>query len=265
MDKSLFCVLYNIVLFNMPASILQFNNPPVKEAIFGIRFSESATLEAINSIISSKFFLSRFKERAEWKAQSEHNKAVRSNQDQSYSSATASGGLFYRTEDGKRLLQINTTQITYHNLDKYDGWDVMLQELKELWGEFCLVVKDIRIQQINVRYINQLILPYPFEQGLQEYVTVLPSMPTALTSSLNNFFIQLEIPGKAPEYQATITETILGYEQNKMNLILDLGVFRNGLLAYNTDDLWLHFGEIRTWKNELFNLCITEKTKKLFD
>lgn len=76
-----------------------------------------------------------------------------------------------------------------------------------------------------------------------------------------SFFSQVEVPCHDPDFSAIISVTIETPTVNYVPYILDIDVYKNL-------DLGFEFGEfeyIRKVKNEIFESCITAKTRELLN
>lgn len=240
----------------------QFKSPPIKEAIFGITFKEAVEGYRLTQFLNTDIVKERFPNiipgmMLEVSADEKTAGIKTAHKPAGYQLRSAN--------ENSRLLDIKPTQLTYHNLTKYDGWDVMIEELKGLWSAFCLSVGKTQLSQLSVRYINHIMLPLPMSNGFGEYIKLLPQVPEGISPTLNNFFLQINIP-VADDAHATATETILGPQPggNKLDFLLDLIVVKNGNFDCNETEMWDAFIELRAHKNNLFSSCITEKTKELF-
>lgn len=247
----------------MPEPLQPFKNPPIKEAIFGITFKEPVEQSRLAQFPQTDFVKERFPKvmpgmMLEVLADEKTSELKTAQKPAGYQLRSA--------RENDRLLEIKATQLTYHNLTKYEGWEVMIAELKQLWSEFCRSVGQTQLSQLSVRYINHIELPLPLEQGFGEYIRLLPQVPEGISPTLNNFFLQIHVP-LTENIGATVTETILGPHSSggKLNFLLDLTVVKSGSFACDTSDMWTAFSELRTNKNELFRNCITDKTMKIFD
>lgn len=240
------------------------NNPPIQEAIFVITFKEPIPASSLESFKETEFVQKKFPIAHKGVVIDIEIGAFPVSDKAAVQKHKNEGYLLKSPEIPNRLIQVQTTHLSYHNLTKYDGWESMISELKELWQVFCGSVGKNMLSQLGVRYINNIKLPLPFVpgHGLQDYTKFLPGIPKTVTTSIDNFFIQIKFGEKG--LRAEITETVLGVKDDKLSLILDLNVFKKGDFLCNESDMWDSFNELREYKNKVFFNCITEKTENLF-
>jgi uncharacterized protein (TIGR04255 family) len=92
----------------------------------------------------------------------------------------------------------------------------------------------------------------------------MPPIPDCLPQSFSNFFMQIQVPGKDKYRNVVITETIEPISNSILPFILDIDVFQDLNIKNSIESLTLNFSEIRSVKNEIFENCITDKTRNLF-
>ncbi len=76
--------------------------------------------------------------------------------------------------------------------------------------------------------------------------------------------MQIQVPCKDAFRNVIITETIEPIDNSLLPFILDIDVFQELNVENSNDSLRHNFSEIRNIKNEIFENCITDKTRHLF-
>jgi len=167
------------------------NNPPLVEAIFGITFKDPVDQERLNLFHNTQYVKERYPRILPGVIVEVSDSA---DEDRPIKTSHQKDGYQLRSAVEKnRLVQVRATQLTYHNLRKYAGWETMFSELKTLWDEFCKSVGKNDLSQLSVRYINQILIPLPIE-NFEEYINFSPKMPDGINKKLNNFFLQITVP-----------------------------------------------------------------------
>jgi len=106
--------------------------------------------------------------------------------------------------------------------------------------------------------------PFPVKDFGDYLRTVLQVSP-ALPQGLAGYFMQLSIPLDDNKSDATVTETLIPpASPNVVSVILDIDVFRTDNLPSEETALWAMFSELRYAKNRVFEACITDKARDLF-
>lgn len=248
----------------------QFINPPIKEAIFVIYFKEAIEAEKLNLFRQTDFVKAVFPNyNPTFTVEVTNKKSVDlKGVKPVFATSHKEEGYTLQGEKGlNKLIQVLPTHISYHNFNRYAGWEVMYAELQNIWSDFCSSIGKIEVSRISVRYINQLLLPLPFKNGFSDYIKLLPQIPEGINPSLNSFFLQIDVPCGKNEMQGIITETLLPNTQSsdKLNFLIDLTVLKAGKFDSESEEIWAWFTQIRDFKNDLFFSCITEEAKKLFN
>lgn len=243
----------------------QFKNPPIKEAIFTISFTEPLSPELLNAFKSSEYVTKSFPHSqktfiVETKVKVEGPQSIST-------SHKEDGFILKNDETSNKLITVRPTHLSYHNFNQYAGWDVMVTELKDVWEALCKTTGPKTLSQVSVRYLNHIYIPLPLENGFGEYILLMPSLPPGLTKKLDNFFLQIVIPDEENYLQGIITETIIENKATKqaINFLIDLTVSKKLNQTCDNLAIWELFKHIRRYKNKLFLSCITEKTQQLFE
>jgi uncharacterized protein (TIGR04255 family) len=242
----------------------KLQNPPIREAIFSITFKDAIAQENLNLFLQSDFSKTFI-------INSTPSFSVNITPSKNQPNVVTTNkieGFVLKPKDGKnRLIHIRPTFISYHNLEKYDGWDIMINELKELWSEFCKSIGTPHPSEVKVRNINQILLPLPFQLGFKEYIKLLPSVPEGINPIVDNFFIQINTSNKEKKLNAVISEKILKVDKTKaeLSLLLDVTVFKKSSFECDKKEMWDSFTDLREYKDDLFFNCITKKTEDLFN
>lgn len=230
---------------------IQYKNPPVKEAIFTFSFLQHLSAEMLDAFAKSDFVKSKY----------DDNSGV-------LHPSNRKDNLFLKTKDETSLVQIRATRISYHNVNKYSGWEKMFLEAKELLEEFYNTTKyQGQVTQVGVRYVNHINLPPDVVKGnIEKYVRLIPSIPSEIDSHKGNFFLQIPVFNEKLNLQGMITETFLPSKPEEgINFLLDITVSENGAFNYTDNNLWNTLSKIRDYKNHLFINSITEETQKFFN
>ena len=239
-------------------------NPPIREAIFTITFKDPVAPEKLNEFLNTPFVKSKFPA-----AVPGYKINITHTQKPTLQASTSDDGFSLKQagDINKRLIQVKSTYLSYHNLTTYDGWDVMIGELRSLWTEFCTAVGKGLLAEVKVRNINNINLPLPLNQGFREYITLAPQIPPGINPNLNGFFIQIQTSNPSKNLQAIITEALLGIDNSHkvVNLLLDITVFKKGVFNCNEEEMWNAFNELREYKDALFFSTITPKTEQQFN
>lgn len=173
-------------------------------------------------------------------------------------------GYAFESADAKQVFQARITGFTANRLAPYTGWDVFSSEALRLWEVYRTVANPERVTGLSLRYINRIDIPTsPVE--IKDYLRTVPEVASGLPQQLQNFFFQVSLPVTELKAVATITETpAASFREGGVSILFDLELYRTEDLPTDIEGLTKILREFRVRKNEIFELCITNKTRELF-
>ncbi|MHB1949742.1 MAG: TIGR04255 family protein [Gammaproteobacteria bacterium] len=250
----------NIGKINKPSMNTQptfksYNKPPIVEALIDIQVQPSddiqnTTLEKLYEKIKSNYPNKEniFLKTAQIDISKEQTNFI-----------TNEMGLKVSSLDKKYVAQLKKTGLTFSIINAYHGWDDLYDKTKQLWTIFNDEVKPSKIIRIAVRYINRIDIP-ALNFDMEEYFHVCPKA----NLGLSGFFLQIQVPqsegGLAIIHQTATTPIQAGFT----SILLDLEIFEFQSLLPTDNKLWERVEILRIQKNNLFEKCITDKTRELF-
>jgi len=242
-----------------------YPNDPIREAVFDIRIDRLNTndvndLLRMKELVSADFPIEKKGHYVTGMFQLSPDKPIEIN------THSRPAGFMFLSEDHTRQLQVRMDGFTLNVLKPYENWETHFDVFIKYWSEYNNKFKPAHVIRIAARFINRIELPLPFDRfdRFQEYVLNMPPMPDCLPQSFSSFFMQLQVPCKDKYRNAIITDTIEPIEKSVLPFILDIDVFQELNVENSTESLMLNFSEIRKIKNEIFEGCITDKTRNLF-
>jgi uncharacterized protein (TIGR04255 family) len=241
-----------------------YKRPPVTEAAIELRLASSvaqSTLERAGARFDRDYPIS------------EAELAQKINVDPSVGSATFSStwaGIKRSSADRTDVIIFRTGAVVVAHLAPHKGWDHLFDSVKTAWNVLARTSgENIAVARVGVRYINRIDVPdsspsYP----LWDYVLFRPQTPSNLVDE-----------GSVTEYNSQLVYKMLDDEFSvrlavasapsplvfHRSIILDIDVFREGGIPRKADDIWQLLLTMRERKNEIFEVCITDKARELFD
>ena len=173
-------------------------------------------------------------------------------------------GYLYRSGDSKQIYQARLDGFTMSRLAPYENWESLRDEARRLWDIYRSVAKPPKVSRLAVRYINRIDIPLPL-RDFKDYLRTVPEVSPDLPQGLAGYFMQLTIPLEDIKSLALINETIIEPScQNVVSVVLDIDIFRTADLPPDEEGIWAFFEELRDRKNQVFEACITDKARDLF-
>jgi len=173
-------------------------------------------------------------------------------------------GLIFLNADTTRQVQFRLDGFTFNMLKPYNEWALFSNEALRLWQIYNQNLKPANITRIALRYINKIQLPMPI-LNFQDYIVNMPPIPNCLPQTFRTFFMQTEIPCDKQGTNIIITETIERPTAEVLPFILDIDIYKTGIIVNDFTVLQAEFNSLRELKNKTFESCITDKTRKLFE
>jgi uncharacterized protein (TIGR04255 family) len=174
-------------------------------------------------------------------------------------------GYLCKSGDGLHILQARSNGFTFSRLAEYSSWAEVSNEARRLWNKYRGVACPAAITRIALRYVNRLDIPLPV-QDFSTYLRTGPQLSPDLPQGLSGYFMQLQLPMPNVQGACIIHQTIIEPPAlpNTVSVVLDIDVYRTAGLAANEVDLWAQLEQLRHEKNHVFESCITDEARRLF-
>lgn len=173
-----------------------------------------------------------------------------------------SRGFLFSSADGKQLYQARSDGFTMHRLAPYEGWECFRDEARRLWAVYRRIARPRKLARVAVRTINRLDLPLPVVE-MKDYLRTSPEVSPDLPQGLAGFFMQLNIPQPDVGSTLLLRETIVPPPAPGVaSVVLDIDLFRIEVIPSGDAAMWTFIDSLRTRRNEIFEACITDRTRE---
>jgi uncharacterized protein (TIGR04255 family) len=177
------------------------------------------------------------------------------------------GGYRISSTDGLWVIQLTRQSLVLSRLPPYCGWDEFVKEAKIFYGRWRKIVGTRVIERIGLRYLNRIDIPIVEAKTISpsDYVTFFPTSISVLEEPARIFQCQVSTRHKNLNFDvnlisATIESVLIGHSA----LLLDCDVHRYRLDVPQSDSqIWEMLTSARNAKNDIFEACITEKTRRM--
>jgi len=180
--------------------------------------------------------------------------------------ATASQSLIgysFSSSDKKQIFQVRLDGFTFSRLAPYERWESFRDEARRLWDIYQVAINPKSVNRVAVRYINRLDLPLPFND-FKDYLRTVPEVSPDLPQGLSDYFMQLQIPQEDLQGMLVLNETLMPPpEDNVVSVLLDIDLFCEVNFPGDKNAQWDLLEQLRVRKNEVFEACITDRTRRL--
>jgi uncharacterized protein (TIGR04255 family) len=184
-------------------------------------------------------------------------------------SATASAsqtqvGFKSLSADQKHVCLRRRAGFTFSRLAPYDRWRPFRDEARRLWTAYLEMCDPSSIDRLAVRYINRIDLPTAAVE-MKDYFRTSPEISPDLPQTMAGFFMQVLLPQSDIASKLMLNQTIVAPARpDCVSVILDLDLFRDEAVPQTESEIWDFFELLHVRKNEVFEACITDKTREVF-
>lgn len=247
----------------------QYPNPPIAEAIIDIRTTlpENVTLDHVLQVNTDT--VDQYPHRRDSIAVTGE---ITVGPNVSSSTTQSRNGYVFLTADERSVYQARLDGFTFSRLAPYENWESFRDSAREIWASYRTALSPASIDRVALRYVNRINLPIPFED-FEQYLHAVPALPMDLPQSWMGYLMQVQIPYVQNGLLLHLTSAILPQEhEDSLPMLLDIDLFRPSELPFGQFDLpadderlWDLLDEMHTVKNDIFEACITDRARELFD
>jgi uncharacterized protein (TIGR04255 family) len=177
-------------------------------------------------------------------------------------------GFRYDSVDKKYVFQARVDGFTLSRLQPYEHWEPFKKEAQRLWTIYRRYADPLHCIRAAVRYINRIDLPAQPEQPaeMKDYFRTYPEVSADLPQLLAGHLMQLLIPHENDTTLSLIQASVPPPRPGVASVNLDLDLFKESPTAFATDEqIWLFFDSLREVRDHIFESCITDKARALFE
>jgi len=183
-------------------------------------------------------------------------------------------GWRFRNVDGLYVYQTRLNGFGASQLAPYQDWMTFSREARRLWNRYFGSIGPVTFQRLGLRYINRIDIPLPLND-FGDYLLTAPLVSPHLPQGLSHYLMSLTIP--IDEFvTAAVTEAVLNQDAvamqalvpplkpNTVSILLDIDVSQMVAVPSTEALVWERFEYMRKIKNHVFESCITDRTRELF-
>jgi uncharacterized protein (TIGR04255 family) len=173
-------------------------------------------------------------------------------------------GFKFTSDDGKHICQAKLSGFGFSRLAPYEGWQSFRGNAVRLWQLYRTIATPKKITRLAVRYINRVDIPAP-SVDMKEYFLTSPEISSKLPQQMAGFFMQLRLPQEDIGAMLVFNQTIVPPgKPDTTSIVLDFDLFRSDDVPQDDEAIWNYFEVLHEKKNEVFEACITDRTRSLF-
>ena len=172
-------------------------------------------------------------------------------------------GYVFKSEDDSQIVQVRRDGFTFSRLAPYRNWGEMRDEARRLWDRYRATAQPESIERVAVRYINRIDIPQE-SASLEDYFLTYPEISAELPQHMRGFFLRTQLFFDDIKSALTLSQAQVAPAKPKsISIVLDIDLFRESDVPQEDNELWAFLEVLHTYKNSVFEGCITDKTREL--
>ncbi len=237
----------------------QYPRPPIVEAVIEIRIGVPVSAR------DSERLRDRFKRRYE-KIDVLNTIEVMVTGAAEVSQRALPVGYKMTSASGTDIILLNQAAISTIRLAPYPGWTTFVAAAQENFDVFTKVAGRPPITRLGVRFTNRVDIPNAKLEGgeIGEFFTV-GIAAHAIASTIGEYYFNFNglHPGTGAKMfvQNGVAQPAL---LDHTSILLDIDASFDSDVPQRIDELWQRIEVLRTAKNAIFESCITDKCRELF-
>lgn len=245
----------------------RYKNAPITEAVIEIRIQAPASLDPSELQNLADAVKADFPKQAPMQLL-QMGIAAQAPPEEGLSQTFSQAKIGFRLSksDDSRIVQLRREGLAYSHMAPYTEWETFRAEAQPLWQRYRAAIPDAKLARCALRYINRVDIPET-KIELYDYFTLYPKIPEQLPQQdVLGMTLSLHMPQPDLECVAVINQALVEpAKPGHISVILDIDVFRLGIEVWQDSEVWAFLDKLRDRKNEIFESCITDRTRELID
>ena len=175
---------------------------------------------------------------------------------------------------GRRRSSMDQTQLVLlwpdnfviSQLAPYPGWDAFFERFRRDWEIWKRGIGYKKISRIGVRYINRIDIP--LSGPLLEYerfLNIYAYLPESL-GPVSSYAVQAQLPLQEIGCKLTLSSGLVPSPVLRhVSFVFDQDIAKEETPPQNDDEIYNLLNEIRVKKNIVFETCVTDEARRLFN
>jgi uncharacterized protein (TIGR04255 family) len=239
---------------------MKYRRAPITEAVLELRYAHPQSQDAAEKsaeMIAKDYFYNEVEQNINFSLEANTAKVETLWEGRKLSSLDRADTVFVRR-----------SAFVCSRLAPYLGWEDFVPRAKKAWAACKKSAGTIEIGRIGLRYVNRIDIP--LREGdivnAEDYLNFVPRSPSDFTEPMATYLIQTQRPLGVDDCSfRVISTTVPSPLINTVSLALDLDVFRESNIPKREDELWELIDRIRVHKNFVFESCVTDRARALFE
>lgn len=239
---------------------MKYTRAPITEAVLELRYAQPLAQEVAEKAaeaVAKDYFYNEIEQNINFSLEASAAKVETLWEGRKLSSLDRADAVFFRR-----------STFVCSRLAPYLGWDEFIPRAKKAWAACKKNAGSIEISRIGLRYVNRI--DVPLREGetmnVEDYLNFLPKSPHAFTEPMATFLVQTNRSMGVDDCNFMVLSTTIPSPLiNTISLALDLDVSREANIPRREDELWSLIDRMRAHKNFVFESCVTDRARALFE
>lgn len=241
---------------------MRYKKAPILEAVLEFRWDSAKSLDQLVHVLSLPAFKGfeppTPRMRIDASIDIDNNSMSHSSQQLGYA---------ITQRDGSEVVFLEEQGFVFVQRAPYDRWDHFSRRALSLLAPTVATLEVSEFTQVALRFINRIDIPPTGDAGIDtnDYVTIKFDGPREDLGIIDEFQIRVVKPTmkKGLSY-ALIVATTPSPLSDHSAILLDIAVFTKLQMSAKGKKLKKTLDEMRTEKNDIFEKCLTDKSRGLF-
>jgi uncharacterized protein (TIGR04255 family) len=248
----------NLIPVSSKRIVMAYKRPPITEAVIELRFARPFSEDVVAH--ATRILQAEYSYKDSEKGTTINFDAATGNSvvEPAWSGEKLSSG------DRADITIFRTTAFVTSRLAPYLGWEQLRERSERAWAAWRKAAGSVELARIGVRYVNRIDIPTEGRIRLEDFLNFYPGIPDE--PPIEAYIMQVIRPIGADDCRVTINSAstvspLVGFA----SFLLDLDVYREVGLPRRDNALWELIDKFRHHKNNVFESCLTERTREIFD
>jgi uncharacterized protein (TIGR04255 family) len=239
---------------------MKYKRAPITEAVVELRFAQPQpqdVLEKTADLVAKDYFYDELEQTVNFSLEANKAKVETLWEGKKLSSLDRADIVFFRR-----------TAFVCSRLAPYTGWEDFIPRAQKAWTLYRKNAGLTDIARIGLRYVNRIDIPVRDGEiiKIDDYLNYVPRSPEALSQPMTTFLVQSNRPLGADDCSVALLSTSVPSPLiSTLSFALDLDVYREVDVPKREDDLWALINRMREHKNFIFESCVTDRARALFE
>ncbi|SEK85973.1 TIGR04255 family protein [Roseovarius azorensis] len=238
---------------------MRYKKAPILEAVLEFRWTSKKSLDELKAVLGLSIFegFQAPKPRIQFEtAFKPDENAISHNQRQL--------GFEVTLRDGSEIVFLEEQKFVFVQRAPYDRWESFSEKALALLTPTVTALDVTEFSRVGLRFVNRIDIPEP-KIDTDEYLTVKFDGPRLDRGIIEEFQMRVVKPSDTEGlHYALVLATTASPLPEHSAILLDIDVFTREPIPATGEKLMHMLGEMRIEKNDIFQKCITEKTRQLF-